>query len=87
MDDGPLEEGCGCPACRRFSRGYVRHLLNVGEMLGARLTATHNLWAYLDFVSRMKDSIRKGTFSAFREETARAYGPGAGRPNNGSCGA
>jgi queuine tRNA-ribosyltransferase len=87
MDERPLEEGCRCPACRRFSRGYVRHLLSVGEILGARLTATHNLWAYRDFTERMKASIREGRFAEFRRETAKVYGPEAGRPMNGGYGA
>jgi len=77
LDERPLEEGCTCPACRRFSRGYVRHLLNVGEILGVRLTALHNMHVYFDFIARMRDSIREGTFDAFRAETARVYGPDA----------
>ncbi len=77
LDGRPLEEGCNCPACRRFSRGYVRHLLNVGEILGVRLAALHNLHCYFDFVARMRDSIRTGNFAAFRAETARVYGPDA----------
>ena len=80
LDDRPLEEGCTCPACRRFSRGYVRHLLNVGEILGVRLTAIHNMQAYFDFIARMRQSLREGTFEAFRAETARVYGPSAAGP-------
>ena len=77
LDERPLEEGCPCPACRRFSRGYVRHLLNVGEILGVRLTALHNLQCYFDFIARMRQSLRAGTFEEFRAETARVYGPAA----------
>ncbi len=80
LDDRPLEEGCACAACRRFSRGYVRHLLNVGEILGIRLTALHNMQAYFDFIARMRQSLRDGTFEAFRAETARVYGPAAAGP-------
>ena len=75
LDDRPMEEGCGCMACRRFTRGYIRHLLNVGEILGVRLTALHNIHAYFDFIARMRQSIREGTFASFRAETAAAYGP------------
>ena len=75
LDDRPLEEGCTCPACRRFSRGYVRHLVMAGEILGARLTVLHNMHAYFDFVRRMRESLRDGTFDEFRAETAAAYGP------------
>ena len=77
LSDDPIEPGCPCPACRRFTRGYIRHLLNVGAILGVRLTALHNMYAYRDFVSRMRQSIREGTFPAFRAETAAAYGPSA----------
>lgn len=77
LDERPLEDGCGCPACRRFSRAYVRHLLNTGEILGVRLTALHNLYCYLDFMARLRQSLRAGTFAEFRAETARVYGPAA----------
>ena len=77
LDERPIEEGCTCPACRRFSRAYVRHLLNVNEILGARLTALHNMHAYFDFIARLRASLRDGTFAAFRAETAAAYGPDA----------
>lgn len=77
LDDRPIEEGCTCPACRRFSRAYVRHLLNVNEILGARLTALHNMHAYFDFIRRLRASIADGTFADFRAETAAAYGPAA----------
>ena len=81
LDDRPLEEGCPCVACRRFSRSYVRHLLNVGEILGVRLTALHNMQCYFDFIARMRQSIRDGTFEEFRAETARAYGPASAESN------
>ena len=80
LDERPLEEGCACAACRRFSRGYVRHLLNVGEILGVRLTALHNMHCYFDFIARMRQSLRDGSFEAFRAETARVYGPAAAGP-------
>ncbi len=47
LDDRPIEEGCGCPACRRYSRAYIRHLLKAKEMLGMRLCVLHNLWRHL----------------------------------------
>ena len=72
-DDTPLEEGCGCPVCRRYSRGYVRHLLNVNESLGMRLLTMHNLYCYKEFVQRMREAIASGRFSAFRRETAAKY--------------
>jgi len=80
LDDRPIEEGCTCPACQRFSRGYIRHLLNVGEMLGVRLATLHNMHAYFEFIGRMRDSIRQDEFEAFRAETARVYGPAPAEP-------
>lgn len=84
LEDRPLEDGCTCPACQRFSRGYVRHLLNVGEILGVRLTALHNIHAYFVFINRMRQSLREGTFDEFRRETAAAYGPAPAEPQQGA---
>ena len=61
-----LEEGCGCPACARFSRAYVRHLVLQQEILGLRLLSLHNLWFVLDPTARARAAIERGTFSAFR---------------------
>ena len=58
----------------------MRHLLNVDEILGVRLTALHNMHSYFDFIARMRASIRDGSFEAFREETARVYGPAPAGP-------
>ena len=55
MDDRPVEEGCGCYACSNFSRAYIRHLLNVKEVLGIRLLSIHNIYRYMRF---MEDFIR-----------------------------
>jgi len=60
LADGPLELGCDCLACRQFSRGYIRHLFNVGEMLGPTLTSIHNLRFYQRFLGRIRDLIREG---------------------------
>ena len=65
-DTRPIDEQCGCPACRRYSRAYIRHLLNVGEMLGFRLCVTHNLYFYNTLMERIRDAIDAGTFSDFR---------------------
>jgi queuine tRNA-ribosyltransferase len=66
QDTRPLEEGCPCYACRHFSRGYVRHLLNVNEILGVRLLAIHNLYCYLQFMRDMRQAILNGSFDDFR---------------------
>jgi queuine tRNA-ribosyltransferase len=72
-DSRPLEEGCTCYACRSFTRAYVRHLLNVGEILGLRLITMHNLHCYLDLMKDIRKSIEEGTFDAFRKEFHSGY--------------
>ena len=65
----PIDEGCGCPVCRNgFSRGYIRHLLKSGEMLGMRLCVLHNLWFYNTLMERIRDELDKGTYAQFRNE-------------------
>ena len=80
LDERPMEEGCACSACRRFSRGYVRHLLNVDEILGVRLTALHNLHAILSSSPGCARASGTDSFEAFRAETARVYGPAPAGP-------
>jgi queuine tRNA-ribosyltransferase len=65
-DTRPVEEGCGCYACRHFSRAYVRHLLNAGEILGVRLLTVHNLHVYMEFVREIRNAIESGTFGEYR---------------------
>ncbi|MEN7973299.1 MAG: tRNA guanosine(34) transglycosylase Tgt [Verrucomicrobiota bacterium] len=72
-DQRPLEEGCTCYACRNFTRAYVRHLVNVGEILGLRLITMHNLHCYLEFFKDMRKTIEEGTFDAFRKEFHSGY--------------
>jgi queuine tRNA-ribosyltransferase len=67
-DPRPLEEGCGCPACTRFSRAYIRHLVTQDEILGLRLLSLHNLWFVLDLTARARAAIERGAFSSFRAE-------------------
>ena len=67
-DSRPIEEGCACYACRHFSRAYVRHLLNVGEILGVRLVTLHNLYRYMRFMAQMRDALRQGRFHEYRRE-------------------
>ncbi len=66
-DFSPIEEGCGCYVCSKFSRAYVRHLLNIGEMLGHNLLTFHNLFRYMEFMRELRLSIANGTFSEFRK--------------------
>ena len=66
-DLDPIEEGCGCPACRDYSRAYIRHLLKAGEMLGMRLCTLHNLYFYNHMMEEIRSSIRNGTFEEYRK--------------------
>ena len=75
-DARPLDPECDCPACERFSRAYVRHLVTQREMLGLRLLSLHNLRFVLDLTARARAAIERGTFSSFRDEAlARLAGP------------
>ena len=67
LDERPIEEGCGCPACRSYSRAYIRHLLKAKEMLGMRLCVLHNLYFYNKLTQRIRDALDAGEFEAFRE--------------------
>ena len=67
-DERPLDEACSCPVCRRYSRSYLRHLYQAGEILASTLSTLHNLAFYLDTMSRMRQSIRLGNFTEFRGE-------------------
>ncbi len=66
MDDRPIEEGCQCPACRTYSRAYIRHLLKAKEMLGMRLCTLHNLYFYNQMMSEIRDAIEAGRYSAYK---------------------
>ena len=65
-DSSPLDPDCDCPACERFSRAYVRHLVTQDEILGLRLLSLHNLRFVLDLTAQARAAIERGTFSAFR---------------------
>jgi queuine tRNA-ribosyltransferase len=68
-DPGPIEDGCECPACSRFSRAYVRHLLNQEEILGLRLLSLHNLWFVLRLTAGARAAIERGELAAFAAAT------------------
>lgn len=67
-DAGPIEEGCGCPTCKRFSRAYIRHLLKAKEMLGMRLCVLHNLYFYNTMMEEIRDAIEAGNYKAYKED-------------------
>jgi len=67
LDGRPIEEGCGCPACRRYSRAYIRHLLKAKEMLGMRLCVLHNLYFYNTMMEEIRDALEAGTFTLYKK--------------------
>lgn len=69
LDERPIEEGCQCPACRRYSRAYIRHLLKAKEMLGMRLCVLHNLYYYNTLMEEIRDAIDAGRYKEFKKET------------------
>ena len=64
-DSGPISEGCTCPACRSYSRAYIRHLLKVDEILGMRLCVLHNLHFYNELMEKIRDALDEGNFDQF----------------------
>ena len=72
-DWGPLDPECRCETCRRYSRGYLRHLFNAGEMSGPRLATYHSLYFYLHLLSEIRQVIREGSFGEWRKEFYRRY--------------
>jgi queuine tRNA-ribosyltransferase len=73
MQREPIEEGCACPACRGFARGYIRHLIKAEEILGLRLITIHNLHFYLDLMRRARSAIEDGTFAQLRAQFVTGY--------------
>ena len=68
LDERPIEEGCQCPACRRYSRAYIRHLLKAKEMLGMRLCVLHNLYFYNHMMEEIRDALDEGRFAQYKKE-------------------
>lgn len=72
-DDTPIEEGCGCPACRRYSRAYIRHLLKAKEMLGMRLCVLHNLYFYNTMMEEIRSAIEEHRYSEYKKEKLEGF--------------
>ena len=68
LDDRPIEEGCQCPACRRYSRSYIRHLLKAKEMLGMRLCVLHNLYFYNHMMEEIREAIEQGRYKEYKKQ-------------------
>ena len=73
LDSRPIEEGCGCPACRSYSRAYIRHLLKANEMLGLRLCVLHNLYYYNHLMTEIRQAIEEHRFKEFKRSTLEAF--------------
>lgn len=68
LDPSPIEEGCNCPACRTYSRAYIRHLLKAKEMLGMRLCVLHNLYFYNTMMEEIRLAIEEGRYKEYKKE-------------------
>ena len=68
LDERPIEVGCQCPACRHYSRAYIRHLLKAKEMLGLRLLVLHNLYFYNTMMSEIRDAIEENRFQEYKKQ-------------------
>ncbi len=73
-DESPIDENCRCYTCRHFSKSYIRHLLDVKENLGYRLTMIHNIYFMQNFFIRMRKAIEKGEFKEFKRECEKGFG-------------
>jgi queuine tRNA-ribosyltransferase len=73
LDKSPIKESCACPACREFTRGYIRHLIKAEEILGLRLITLHNLHFYLDLMRQAREHIENGSFAEFRKSFVSNY--------------
>ena len=73
LDERPIEEGCQCPACRTYSRAYIRHLLKAKEMLGMRLCVLHNLYFYNHMMEEIRDAIDGGYYKEYKEKTLAGF--------------
>lgn len=68
LDERPIEEGCQCPACRSYSRAYIRHLLKAKEMLGMRLCVLHNLYFYNTMMEEIREAIEAGCYKDYKKK-------------------
>jgi queuine tRNA-ribosyltransferase len=72
-DAAPIEEGCRCYTCRRFSRAYLRHLFKAGELLGYRLATIHNVHFVLQLMREMREAIADDRFTVFKDRFLAGY--------------
>ena len=68
FDHGPLQEGCTCTACQKYSRAYMHHMVKTGEMLGGMLATEHNLTYLYNFMERIREAIKEDRFAQFKKD-------------------
>lgn len=73
LDDRPIEEGCGCPACKKYSRAYIRHLLKAKEMLGMRFCVLHNLYFYNNMMKEIREAIEEHRYSEYKRQKLEGF--------------
>ena len=73
LDTQPIEEGCQCPACRDYSRAYIRHLLKAKEMLGMRLCVLHNLYFYNTMMQEIRDALDEDRYPAYKRQALAGF--------------
>lgn len=73
LDDRPIEEGCGCPACKNYSRAYIRHLLKAKEMLGMRLCVLHNLYFYNTMMEEIREAIEEHRYASYKKSKLEGF--------------
>ncbi len=74
LDERPIEEGCGCPACTTYSRAYIRHLFKAKEMLSMRLCVLHNLYFYNKMMEEIRENLDNGTFAEYKKSMLESMG-------------
>lgn len=72
-DDAPLDKNCRCYTCRNFSRAYIRHLFNAGEILAGRLVSYHNIHFYMQLMADIRKSIQQGNFLQFKQKAGKNF--------------
>jgi queuine tRNA-ribosyltransferase len=73
LDSRPIEEGCGCPACRSYSRAYIRHLMKAKEMLGMRLCTLHNLYFYNTMMEEIREAIEQDRYKEYKKHKLEGF--------------
>jgi queuine tRNA-ribosyltransferase len=72
-DDAPLDKNCRCYTCQNFSRAYIRHLFNAGEILAGRLVSYHNIHFYMQLMADIRKSIQQGNFLQFKRNAGKNF--------------